>query len=376
MTKRLMIPVSRPVVYPDDKRFVHHYLSRGWVSSESPAVSDFEISLANKFHRKFAIAVSSGTAALELAFRSLEIGPSDEVIMPSFAIISCAQAVTKLGATPVFMDSNLRDFNAKVEDIESLITHKTKAILAVHTYGLPAKIEILAGVARKHDLFLIEDAAEVIGAEVNGKACGSFGDISIMSFYANKHISTGEGGAVLTNSPVLANKVKYFRNLCFQPERRFLHSDIGWNYRLAGLQAALGLGQILNLEKTLARKKSIGQLYDNLLQNVESVWLPLSSQDSNKNCYWVYPVVLKPELKISAREIIIGLAELGVEARPFFHPLHTQPALKPLLKKNQIECMNAEYLGERGFYLPSGVGNTDEEISFSAEALKRVIHGI
>ena len=376
MTKRLMIPVSRPVVYPDDERFVHHYLSRGWVSSESPAVSDFEISLANKFHRKFAVAVSSGTAALELAFRSLEIGPSDEVIMPSFTIISCAQAVTKLGATPVFMDSNLRDFNAKVEDIESLINHKTKAILAVHTYGLPAKVEILAGVARKHDLFLIEDAAEVIGAEVNGKACGSFGDISIMSFYANKHISTGEGGAVLTNSPVLANKVKYFRNLCFQPERRFLHSDIGWNYRLAGLQAALGLGQILNLEKTLARKKSIGQLYDNLLQNVESVWLPLSSQDSNKNCYWVYPVVLKPELKISAREIIIGLAELGVEARPFFHPLHTQPALKPLLKKNQIECMNAEYLGERGFYLPSGVGNTDEEISFSAEALKRVIHGI
>jgi|1048.fasta_scaffold02782_6 perosamine synthetase len=371
-----MIPVNRPVVYPEDEHFVHHYLSKGWVSSESPAITDFEVSLANRFQRDFAIAVSSGTAALELAFKSLGLGPSDEVIMPSFAILSCAQAVTKLGATPVFVDSNLRDFNADVDAIEGLISKNTKAILAVHTYGLPAKIEVLEDIARKYGLFLIEDAAETIGAEVNGRPCGSFGDISIMSFYANKHITTGEGGAVLTNSTDYASKVRYFRNLCFKPERRFFHSDIGWNYRLGGLQAALGLGQIMNLEKTLVRKRLIGEIYDRLFQDLDSVWLPLNSQDSIKNCYWVYSIVLKPEVNLSASECISKLAKLGVESRPFFYPLHMQPVLKPLLKKNQIRCTNAEFLGEKGFYLPSGVGNTDEEIWTSAQKLLEVINGV
>jgi perosamine synthetase len=371
-----MIPVNRPVIYPEDKKFVLDYLAKGWVSSESPAVADFEVSLANRFHRNFAIAVSSGTAALELAFRSLGLEPGDEVIMPSFAIISCAQAVTKLGATPVYVDSNLNDFNANIEAIEGLISKNTKAILAVHTYGLPVKIEILERIAHKHGIFLVEDAAEAIGAEVNDRPCGSFGDISIMSFYANKHISTGEGGAVLTNSAELADKIKYFKNLCFIPERRFLHTDIGWNYRLTGVQAALGLGQILNLEKTLTRKREIGKLYNHLFQDLDSVWLPPISQDSTKNCYWVYALVLKPELGISAKKCISRLAELGVESRPFFYPLHMQPVLKPLMRVNQIKCVNAEYLAEYGFYLPSGVGNTDKEIYSSAAALLKVIHGI
>lgn len=371
-----LIPVNRPRIYTEDKEFLKKYTDENWISSESPAISEFEVALATRFDRKHAIAVSSGTAALEIAFKTLDLNPGDEVIMPSFTIISCAQAVTKLGGIPVFVDSNIDDYNMDVDQIENKITSRTKAILAVHIYGLPSRLDLIQEISRKHNLFLIEDAAEVIGANLVGKPCGSFGDLSIMSFYANKHISTGEGGAILTNSSELAEKSMYFRNLCFIKERRFYHLDIGWNYRMTGLQAAVGLGQILNLNLTLNRKNNIASIYDERLSGINEIVTPIKSKPFGKNCYWVYAILLKPGLGVNANFIISNLRKKGVESRPFFYPLHKQPALISFLKEDQDSCPNAEYLGEYGFYLPSGIGNTDSEIMISAETLKEVLSEI
>lgn len=369
-----MIPVNRPHIYESDKKLLNQYVNAGWISSESPSIKDFELGLAKRFKRDFAVAVSSGTAALEIAFKIIGIGPGDEVIMPTFTIISCAQAVTKLGGTPVYVDSNIDDFNLKVEDVERLITKKTKAILAVHIYGLPCRIDFLEKIARKYSIFLIEDSAETIGGDLNGQPCGSFGDISIMSFYANKHISTGEGGAILTNSEYFTQQSKYFRNLCFSAERRFLHSDVGWNYRMTGLQAALGLGQLENLEYTLSRKQRIAAIYDELFSEIDSFQLPLKTTEYAENCYWVYPILLDPNSRYDAIDVISILNTRGIESRPFFYPLHLQPVFG--LDSKNYNLQNSERLAKYGLYLPSGVGNTDEEIIAAAESLIDILNGV
>ena len=368
-----MIPVNTPTIYGEEIDFVIESLKAGWVSSESPYLIEFEKQMATFTNRAFGIAVSNGTAALEIAVRALGISAGDEVILPSFTIMSCAQAVTKLGAVPVLIDSESGSWNMDIKELESKITKATKAIMVVHIYGLTTDMNQILSIAKKHGLYVIEDASEAIGQTCNGEPCGSFGDISTLSFYANKHISTGEGGMILTNNKSLEEKSKYFRNLCFSSERRFKHEEIGWNYRMGGLQAAFGLGQLRNITKTIARKREIGSIYNSIIPDSNNYQKPQIENNGSSNCYWVYGIFLNPHGSLKADFVMKELEKKGVSTRPFFYPIHLQPVFMKLGMFVSQSFPIAEQLSEFGFYLPSGTGNTNEEIRKSALAFLEII---
>ena len=237
------IPVNEPLLNGNEKKYLCDCIDTGWISSEGPFVKEFEQKMSASVGRKYGIAVSNGTAALEIAVQALGIGEGDEVIMPTFTIISCAMAVTKLGAVPVLIDSDLYTWNMKVNEIEAKITDRTKAIMIVHLYGLPVEVDKVLELARKYQLKVIEDAAEMHGQTYKGKPCGSFGDVSTFSFYPNKHITTGEGGMIVTNNDELAERCRLLRNLCFRKDIRYVHDELSDNYRFTNLQAAVGLAQ-------------------------------------------------------------------------------------------------------------------------------------
>ena len=310
--------------------------------------------------RKHAYAVCNGSAALELAVKAIGLGPGDEVIMPTFTIISCALAVLKAGASAVYVDADPLTWNMRVEDIEPLITERTKAIMAVHIYGLTVDLDPLIEIARKYNLKVIEDAAEVIGQCYKGKPCGSFGDISTLSFYPNKHITTGEGGMVLVNDDHLGEKCKSLRNLCFGKKDRFYHEDIGWNFRMSNLQAAVGVAQLERIFLTIQKKKEIGEVYQAALSNQGNFYLPLKSTSYCDNIYWVFGIVSKDNDK-DAKWWMRELAQKGIGTRPFFYPMHKQPCLES--RNFQIPTLpNAEKLATSGFYLPSGITITEGQI--------------
>jgi perosamine synthetase len=322
-------------------------------------------------NRKYGIAVSNGTIALEIALNLLELKTGDEVIVPSFTIVSCLLAILKTGATPVFIDSYPDTWNINVDEIENNITKKTKAILIVHIYGLPTEINKVNDLAKKYNLKIIEDAAEAHGQNYFGAPCGSFGDISTFSFYANKHVTMGEGGIILTDNSEIAEKSKLIRNLYFKTERRFIHDEIGGNYRITNLQAALGLAQLEKLDETIKRKKYLGNLYSSILADIDDIQLPISKKYGYENHYWVFGVVLKNGRP--ANEIIEQLTRKGVGTRPFFWPLHKQPLLRKFALNLNQSLPVSEDLAKFGLYLPSGVGTTDLQIEKSADALKELL---
>ena len=253
--------------------------------------------MSTSVNRKYGIAVANGTAALEVAVRALGIQPGDEVIMPSFTIISCAMAVSKLGAVPVLVDSDLYTWNMNVDEIEEKITAKTKAIMVVHIYGLPVDMHKVMEIAKKHGVKVIEDAAEMHGQTYDGIPCGSFGDISTFSFYPNKHITTGEGGMIVTDDEDLAEKCRVLRNLCFQKEVRYVHEEISDNYRFTNLQAAVGLAQLERLQEFVDRKRKMGAYYTEQFKDMEGVILPQEKTACADNIYWVYGMVLKENIR-------------------------------------------------------------------------------
>lgn len=367
------IPVNEPLLFGNEKKYLIECIDTGWISSEGSFVREFEEQFSNKVDRNYGIAVSSGTAALDIAVKALGIGEGDEVIMPTFTIISCIGQIVRSGAKAVFVDSDPVTWNMDVSQIESKITKKTKAIMIVHIYGLPVDMQPVLDLAKKYNLKIIEDAAEMHGQTYKGKMCGSFGDISIFSFYPNKHITTGEGGMLVTNDENLAKKCQSYRNLCFEAERRFVHEDIGWNYRMTNLQAAIGLAQVENLDKHVIRKREIGNLYNELLKDVSNIQLPLQRTDYAENIYWVYGIILKDELNFTAKEIMQKLGVEKIGSRPFFYPMHLQPVfLKQGMFKDEKYPV-AENMAERGFYIPSGLGISDEQIRKVAEVLKSIL---
>ena len=273
------------------------------------------------------------------------------------------------------MDSDPLTWNMNVKEIESKINSKTKAILVVHIYGLPVDMEPVIQLAKKHNLKLIEDAAEVIGQNCNGKKCGSFGDISIFSFYPNKHITTGEGGMILCNNEELAEKCRYYRNLCFEPGRRFVHKEIGWNYRITNMQAALGLAQLEQIDTFIKRKREIGRIYNELLTGIPGIQLPCPSTEYAENIYWVYGLVVKPGSTKNIDEITSKLSEAKIGTRPFFWCMHEQPVFidKGWYKNESYPA--AELMARNGFYLPSGLGISNDDIYTVASTLKKIISG-
>ncbi len=313
--------------------------------------------MAHLCNREHAFAVSNGSAALELAVKAIGIGAGDEVIMPTFTIISCALAVVRAGATPIYVDADQHTWNMKVEDIESLITERTKAIMAVHIYGITVDMEPLLKIAQKYKLNVIEDAAEVIGQTYKERPCGSFGDISTLSFYPNKHITTGEGGMVLVNDDELAERCKGLRNLCFGKTDRFVHQNLGWNFRMSNLQAAVGVAQLEKLPQTIEKKMEIGRMYQRHLEKCDFFTLPLTRTDYCDNIYWVFSVISKDESR-DAKWWMKKLTEQGIGTRPFFYPMHLQPALQNACDKEK-KYPNSEMITKYGLYLPSGL-NLDE----------------
>ena len=367
------IPVNEPLLGGNEKKYLNQCIDTGWISSEGPFVRQFEAEFARRVDRKFGIAVNNGTAALEAAMVSLGLEPGDEVIMPAFTIISCASAITRAGATPVLVDSDPSTWNMRVDQIADRITSRTRAIMVVHIYGLPVDMDPVLTLAKKHGLLVIEDAAEMHGGTYHGKPCGSFGNISIFSFYPNKHVTTGEGGMILTDSEVLADRCRSYSNLCFQPKRRFVHEELGWNYRMSNIQAAVGVAQLERLDEFISRKKAMGKLYQQLLANVPEIQLPLESSEGNENIYWVFGLVIRDAAKLDAAEVMRRLAERKIQTRPFFWPMHEQPALKKMGLFEGESYPVAENLARQGLYVPSGLALTDEQLITVARAVREVV---
>jgi perosamine synthetase len=367
------VPVNIPLLGGKELDYVSECIKSGWISSEGPFVAEFETKMAARVNRKHGIAVTSGSAALDIAVAALGITKDDEVIMPAHTIISCAAAIIHAGATPVLVDSNPQTWNMEISQIEAKITPKTKAIMVVHLYGLPVDIDPIITLAKKHHLAIIEDAAQMIGQTYKGQPCGSFGDISTFSFYPNKHITTGEGGMCLTNDPELAERCRSYRNLCFQRQKRFVHEELGWNYRITNLQAALGLAQLEQLDKHVTIKRAIGNKYQTLLADTPNIQLPLKRTDYAENIYWVFGLVLNESLTLEAEEVMKQLAKKGIGCRPFFWSMHEQPVFNKMGLFQDEKYPVSDKLGRRGFYIPSGLGLTKEQMEKTIVALKTLL---
>jgi perosamine synthetase len=366
-----MIPVNEPTIGAQEMAYVRECLETGWISSAGRFIDRFETEFAAYCGMKHGVAVANGTVALELAVASLGIGAGDEIIMPTFTIISCAQAAVYNGATPVLVDSDPDTWCMDVSQVEAKITPRTRAIMPVHIYGHPVDMDPLRELADTYGLFIIEDAAEAHGAKYRGRRCGGLGDVSCFSFYANKVITTGEGGMVLTSDDAVAEIARSKRNLCFQSERRFYHTELGYNFRLTNLQAALGVAQLERIDEIVARKIEVGGAYTRGLKGLP-LHLPVQREWAS-NVYWMYGVVLDDSTGLDATEFAALLAVRGVQTRPFFLGMHEQPALWDRGLFVGEHYLVAERLARKGLYLPSGTALTDEQLGETIAAVSEVL---
>ncbi|MCS5712315.1 aminotransferase class I/II-fold pyridoxal phosphate-dependent enzyme [Candidatus Berkiella aquae] len=366
------IAVNTPLLNGNEKKYLNECIDTGWISSEGPFVKALEEQFAQKMGRSYGIAVCNGTVALELALKAIDIQPGDEIIMPTFTIISCALAAVRLGAKPVLVDSDPITWNMAVDQIEAKITSRTKAIMVVHTYGLPVDMNPVLALAQKYQLKIVEDAAEMHGQTYYGKPCGSFGEISTFSFYPNKLVTTGEGGMVVTDDPAIRDKCQLLRNLAFEPKQRYLHEELGWNFRMSNLQAAVGVAQLERMAEFIERKHAMGQRYDECLKEIEGIQRPLAATDYAKNIYWVYGIVLDDDL-MNGKALMQALHAQGIGSRAFFYPMHQQPVLLKMGLFANESYPVAERLARQGIYIPSGLALTQDEITSVSDKLKKIL---
>jgi len=380
-TRSSPIPVNEPRIGVREMEYVKDCLRTGWISSAGQYIEEFEQRWAEYCGMRYGVAVSNGTVALQVAVACLNLQPGDEVIMPTFTIISCAQAVTYNGEVPVLVDVDSRTWCMDVSQVEGRITPRTRAIMPVHIYGHPVDMDPLLELAEQHGLAIIEDAAEAHGAEYccgwrDGKSewrrCGSFGTVSCFSFYANKIVTTGEGGMVLTNDLAMAGRLRSLRNLCFRADRRFYHTELGYNFRLTNVQAAIGLGQLEQIDRALDQKRWMGRAYTERLRGLPGLQLPVEEPWA-KNVYWMYGVVLDESSGMDAADFARRLAECGVMTRPFFLGMHEQPVLRRMGLFRDGHYPVAERIGRQGLYLPSGLTLTEEQLDRVCSAVKKVL---
>ncbi len=362
-----MIPVFKPILSGYEKKNLNICVNDKWFSSNGK----FNFLLENKFkkivNRKYASSVSNGTVAIELAIKALNIKPGSEVIVPTFTIISPILAIIRNNLKPVFVDLDPEYWNINADDIEKKITKKTKLILIVHTYGFPSNMKKIMSLKKKYKLFLIEDAAEMHGQFYLDKPCGSFGDLSTFSFYSNKFISCGEGGIVCTNDPKLKKKLDSLRNLSFGDKIRFKHEELGYNFRMSNLQAAVAYSQIDNIKKIVKVKRQIGKKYNNFFAKNPNIQILPFKNFYSTNIYWVYGIIIKNNRKT---KLVKFLKKNKIDTRDFFVGMHNQPILKKLklINKNQ-KFPNSDYLEKNGIYIPSGPDINDNEIKFVAKSI-------
>lgn len=364
--RRVRIPVAEPLMGEKELEYVSECILTGWVSSAGKFVRRFEEMFAEFCGSNYAIATSNGTTALHLALLALEIGPGDEVIVPSLTFIASANTVRYTGATPVFVDSDPYTWNIDPTKIESAITQKIKAIMPVHLYGHPADMDPILEIARRYNLAVVEDAAEAHGAQYKGARVGSLGDIGCFSFYGNKIVTTGEGGMVVTDRADLAEKMRVLRDHGMRPEQRYYHYVLGYNYRLTNIQAAIGVAQMEKVEAILESKVRISRSYEQALADIPGISLPPEAEWA-KNVYWLYSILVdEQQFGMSRDDLIALLTENGFETRPFFPPVHTQP-----IYASPIHLPVAERLSKTGLNLPSAVNLNVSDIQRIANVIRR-----
>ncbi|MGE5223976.1 MAG: DegT/DnrJ/EryC1/StrS family aminotransferase [Omnitrophica WOR_2 bacterium] len=379
-----MIPVNEPLLGEKEIENAMECLRTGWISSAGKFLSEFEEAWARYCGMRYGVAVSNGTTALQVAVACAGLEPGDEVIMPAFTIISCAQAVTYNGGVPVLVDSDPCTWCMDAGQIAARITPRTRAIMPVHIYGHPVEMDPILSLAEEYGLMVIEDAAEAHGAQYLSKRmdpagswrrCGGMGDISVFSFYANKLITTGEGGMVLTNDPKIAERARSLRNLCFRPERRFYHTELGYNFRLTNLQAAIGLAQIERMPEIIQKKRRIGETYTRRLQSFPYITLPVEEPWA-KQVYWMYGLIVDESTRMDADGFARRLLEQGIETRPFFLGMHEQPAFldQGLFAGERYPV--AERLARQGLYLPSGLALSENQMDQVCNAVEKVLSSL
>jgi perosamine synthetase len=370
-----MIPVNEPLFVGHEIDYVTDCLKTGWISSAGKYIERFEKEWAAYCGRRYGVAVFNGTVALELGLSVLDLAPGSDVILPTFTIVSCLEAVLRNDLKPVLVDADPRTFCMDIQQLATRIGKNTSGIMPVHIYGHPVDMASLLPIAKQRRLKILEDAAEVHGAEciVDGswRRCGSFGEVSAFSFYANKNITTGEGGMILADDETLAQRMRDRRTLCFGHKERFCHEDRGWNFRMTNLQAALGCAQLETIDHHLKRKKELMTAYNTGMDK-----LPLQLPHVEpwaKSTVWMYAVVLRDEVPYDAVEFARRLAAEGVQTRPFFRGLHSQPVYQRMGLFKDEHYPVAEKLYQRGLYLPSGQAITDEQIEQVIKAVRKVL---
>ena len=372
----MKVPVNTPIFKGNEREYLMDCINSGWISSAGEYIKKFEQGIADFIGKKYSVAVSNGTVALEDAVNALHIDKGSEVIFRDFTIISCVQAIVKSGMVTVMVDCDRFTWNMNVSQVESHITNKTKAIMAVHIYGIPVDMDPILELAKKYNLLVIEDVAEAQGLLYKDRMCGSMGDISTLSFFPNKHIVCGEGGMILTNNESYFLRAKDIMNLFFDSERRYIHSEFGENHRMTNMQAAVGLAQLEQIKATVIRKREIGRRYQEELSGIELFQLPIAETSYAKNIYWVFGMVIN-DSSLNAVKVMRKLKDYGIDTRHFFYPMHKQPALiksgccsEENLDDN-LYC-NSNYISEYGFYIPSGIGMTYDEQSYVIQTIKKL----
>lgn len=359
-----MIPVAEPLIDERELELATECIRSGWISSIGKYIGEFERRFSEYCLVRHGVATNNGTTALHLALRALDIGPGDDVIVPTLTFISTANAVRYVSATPVFVDSEPYTWCLDTNKIEDKITPRTRAIIPVHLYGHPCDIDPVLELAKRQNLYIIEDAAEAHGAEYKGRKVGSFGDVSCFSFYGNKIITTGEGGMCLTNDEKLAQKMRMLRDQAMDPQKRYWHTDIGYNYRMTNIQAAIGVAQMEKIDRIITIKRENAKAYNVLLGNVSGISIPPEAEWA-KNVYWMYSILLEEDAGISRDDLMLKLKEDGIDTRPFFYPMHTQPPYA----ENRCSLPIAEDLAKRGINLPSSPLLKEQEIEYIVQSL-------
>jgi perosamine synthetase len=370
------IPVCQPYLNGREMEYVQDAVCSTWISSQGKYLERFEQEFPAYIGMKHGTSTCNGTTALHLALRAIGIGPGDEVILPSFTMIATAFAICYCGATPVLLDADQGDWNLDVSKLAAAISPKSKAILVVHIYGHATDMDPILEVASRHNLAVVEDAAEAIGSEYKGRKCGSLGTISCFSFFANKNITCGEGGMVLTNEDSLHDRLRYLKNLSFplSKGREYVHDEIGYNYRMSNLHAALGCAQLERVDEYVGMRRRNAALYADRLRDIPGLRLPVERSWA-KNTYWMYGVLREEEFGVSREELMEKLAAHGIDTRRFFKPMHLQKSIRQHGFRAPFAMPVSEYLGETGLYLPSSSSLGVEDIDYIAETLSKIRRG-
>lgn len=367
-----MIPVCEPVLGKEELENVVEAVKTGWISSKGKFVDDFENQFADYCGAKYGFATTNGTAALHLSMLAHGVGRGDEVIVPDFTMIASANAVVYTGAKPVWIDSETETWNIDISKIEERITGRTKAIMPVHIYGHPVNMGPLMKIAKENDLIVIEDAAEAHGAEYRGRKVGCLGNSGCFSFYANKIITTGEGGMFVTNDSEAAGEARRFKDLYFDDERRYIHEKIGFNFRMTNMQAAIGLAQLHKIDRLVETKRKIGKTYNSLLSDVEGITTPPEAKWA-KNVYWMYSILVEDDFGVDRDTLKKELYRKGIDTRFTFTPMHSQPCFKGIADPGSDKDFPVSVeLSRKGLYLPSGMNLTEDQIKYICDAIRKL----